>query len=266
MKTQMYIVTHKQVDLPEIKGYIPIIVGKNKVQYSDCVRDNSGDNIAEKNPNYCELTALYWLWKNAKGIDNIGLCHYRRFFTNFIFSKNPISIKKIEKLLRSYDIIVPQTFSWFDCTVKEWFLMTDGYKKDVENLRKIISEIYPEYINAYDLIMDGYEAFYFNMSIMPYKLMNAYCEWLFSILFELEKKTDLSEYTATEARIYGFLSERLLNVWVKKQNLKVKYLPVYEKDNGLCLKMKIKNKMKHLVFKYSRLSFLKNGKWGCMKK
>lgn len=266
MKTQIYIVTHKQVDLPEIEGYIPIVVGKNKVQYPYFVRDNFGDNITEKNPNYCELTALYWLWKNTKRNDNIGLCHYRRFFTNFIFSKKPISIKKIEKLLKSYDIIVPQTFSWFDCTVKEWFLMTDGYEKDVNNLREIISEMYPDYLSAYDLVMDGNEAFYFNMFVMSYKLMDNYCEWLFSILFELEKKTDLSDYTATEARIYGFLSERLFNVWVKKQNLKVKYLPVYEKDKGLCLKLKIKNKMKHLIFKYNSLKFLKNGKWGYMKK
>lgn len=266
MKTQMYIVTHKQVDLPEIEGYIPIVVGKNKVRYPYFVRDDSGDSIAEKNPNYCELTALYWIWKNTKENDNIGLCHYRRFFTNFIFSQKPISIKKIERLLKNYDIIVPQTFSWFDCTVKEWFLMTDGYEKDVDNLREIISDLYPDYLSAYDLIMDGNEAFYFNMFVMSYKLMDNYCEWLFSILFELEKKTDLSEYTATEARIYGFLSERLFNVWVKKQNLKVKYLPVYEKDNGLCLKSKIKNKMKHLIFKYNGLKFLKKGKWGYMKK
>ena len=84
MKNSMYVVTHKQVDIPEIAGYKPIVVGKNEVSYSDFVRDNTGDNIAEKNPNYCELTALYWMWKNDQKSDLVGLSHYRRFFSTNI--------------------------------------------------------------------------------------------------------------------------------------------------------------------------------------
>ena len=64
---------------------------------------------------------------------------------------------------------------------------------------------------------------YCNMFIMKRDNFDKYCEWLFYILFELEKETDLTGYTASEARIYGYLSERLLNVWVKQNNLKLKY-------------------------------------------
>ena len=62
--------------------YMPIQVGKALHPELDlgfqC--DNTGDNISEKNGSYCELTALYWAWKNLKDVDYIGLCHYRRYF------------------------------------------------------------------------------------------------------------------------------------------------------------------------------------------
>lgn len=48
-----------------------------------------------------------------------------------------------------------------------------------------------------------------------------YCQWLFDILFELEKRIDISDYTTAEARIYGCLSEILINVWVQKKQLRV---------------------------------------------
>ena len=65
--------------------YMPIQVGKalhaNVELGFQC--DNTGDNISEKNDSYCELTAIYWAWKNLKDIDYIGLCHYRRYFDFF---------------------------------------------------------------------------------------------------------------------------------------------------------------------------------------
>lgn len=65
--------------------YMPIHVGK-EISTIDLgiTGDNTGNNISNKNPIYCEMTALYWAWKNLKA-DYIGLCHYRRYFT---FDKN----------------------------------------------------------------------------------------------------------------------------------------------------------------------------------
>ena len=60
--------------------------------------------------------------------------------------------------------------------------------------------------------------------------MNVYCEWLFKILFEVEKRTDISSYDSYQQRLYGFLGERLLNVWLRHRQAKVKYLAEYQTD------------------------------------
>lgn len=85
-KLTMLVVTHKQTDIPNIDGYKPIVVGKNNVFFEDMYRDNSGDNISDKNANYCELTALYWAWKNLNDVEYVGLSHYRRFFRKSFFN------------------------------------------------------------------------------------------------------------------------------------------------------------------------------------
>ena len=79
---------HKPSELPKNNLFLPIRVGAALASNDlGLQRDDEGDNISKKNPQYCELTAQYWLWKNAKA-DYYGLCHYRRFlcFTNPIVS------------------------------------------------------------------------------------------------------------------------------------------------------------------------------------
>ena len=65
-ETHVYVVTHKEFDDKCYKEYIPIAVGKNLLENNQChyQKDNVGENISMKNPNFCELTAQYWIWKN----------------------------------------------------------------------------------------------------------------------------------------------------------------------------------------------------------
>ena len=63
--------------------------------------------------------------------------------------------------------------------------------------------------------------------------MNRYCEWLFDILFELEKRIDVSGYDAYNARVFGFIGERLLDVWLETEGVHFCEMPVVnlEKQN-----------------------------------
>lgn len=76
----IYVITHKSFDDSKIEQtYHRILhVGTNKNYKSWYLKDNTGDNISSKNANYCELTGLYWIWKNSnEPADDIdGLVHY----------------------------------------------------------------------------------------------------------------------------------------------------------------------------------------------
>ena len=80
MEIKIIIATHKEYDLPHDPLYLPVHAGSRIHGYSlPYTADNTGDNISGKNASFCELTALYWAWKNVDA-DYIGLCHYRRYF------------------------------------------------------------------------------------------------------------------------------------------------------------------------------------------
>nr|MCR5216646.1 DUF4422 domain-containing protein [Lachnospiraceae bacterium] len=82
MNIKLLVATHKSYWMPTEKMYQPLQVGAaGKETIPGCIRDDEGENISAKNPNYCELTGLYWAFKNlSKDVEYVGLCHYRRHF------------------------------------------------------------------------------------------------------------------------------------------------------------------------------------------
>lgn len=239
-ESKIFVITHKKIFYKIKEDYVPVQVGNNSLD-EKYLKDNTGDNISDKNSNYCELTALYWLWKNYELPDYVGICHYRRFFVKRPFYKL-IDQKYINKQLENYDVILPYHFKT-KSTVKDHFINSpSGRKEDIERLENLIKLKYSEYYQDYINVMSAKSSSYFNMMILSKELFNEYCEWLFDILFEYEKSTNLTGYTKQEARIYGFLSEFLLNVWIKHKNLKIRY----------CNVLKVEEK--------SYINFLKKGK------
>ncbi len=71
------------------------------------------------------------------------------------------------------------------------------------------------------------------MFIAPKEVIAPYCDWVFPILAEVEKRVDMTGYDDYQKRIYGFLTERLFDVWMDRQNLRVKECEL--KVNGLRL-------------------------------
>lgn len=204
--------------------------------------DDTGDNISSKNPYFCELTATYWIWKNVEE-DIVGICHYRRYF-NFKndhtkmnklckdFSKwSGNTLKELSPLFKIYDIILPyrtgskkHPASLYDDYTKE------HVQKDMDITLEVIKEKYPEqYRIAHDTLHNSTTGYYANMLIARKEVFDAYAEWLFDILFEVEKRIqkDVKQRNSYQKRSYGFLSERLMTVYMLLHSeLKVKEVPL----------------------------------------
>lgn len=241
MKNLIFIVMHKDYDVPTTDPYVSISVGPNKDKFKTVYRDDTQQNIANKNSMFCELTAQYWVWKNkAKEFDNIGLCHYRRYFAKSSLQRNVLlTDKKITKYLQKYDILLPEPWYWKTTVAEKYYKEGEGKKKDLDTTRVAVEKIYPEYLDSFDYILSQNHASYCNMLVTSSKLFEDYNKWLFNILDYVEKNTDISSYTNTEKRIFGYLSEILLNVWVYYNHFDIKYLPMIEKETS------IKGSIKH---------------------
>ena len=246
----IYIVTHKKYSMPELKGYKPIQVGAALNPDLGYLKDSEGDNISEKNPNYCELTALYYIWKNCK--DPVaGLVHYRRYFCTkktLNPKKHLLSYRHAVQLLKEYDIILPYKMYRQGKTLREDY-GDAHYISDYDVCREVISELYPDYCKAFDEVSAQKTLYQYNMLICKKEVFDSYCKWLFDILFEVERRVDISGYDAYNQRIFGFLSERLFNVWLAHENLKIKKYEVYNIEDSLVQLMKanIKNVIKPFV-------------------
>ena len=232
---KVYIATHKKANLPELKEYVPIQVGAEGKEKLGYITDNTGENISNKNPNFCELTATYWIMKNDNS-DIVGLTHYRRYFFNNIFSnsfKNIIHKEKIIKILNNYDIIVPKKYK-LGVTVEKQYSQIHNIE-DLMKCGEIIKNKNPEYSEAFDKVLKKRKIYTYNMFISRKKVFDDYYKWLFDILFEAEKIIDISNYDNYNKRVYGFLSERLFNVWIEKNkdNLKIKEMPVYNSEEKI---------------------------------
>lgn len=231
MDIKILVATHKTYWMPDEDVYFPLHVGREGKADLGYVGDNSGDNISSKNPNFCELTGLYWAWKNLQ-CDYIGLCHYRRYFCSGRYGSDVDSKRKsifqrsdYEKLLQQYDIILPKKRNYYIETVRSQYEHAHN-KSDLDEVKRIIDEKYPEYGEALTKVMNRASLHIYNMFAMKKVLFDEYCEWLFEILFELEKRIDISQYSQYEARVFGFLSERLFNIWLEYRKLKSIDVPV----------------------------------------
>ncbi len=259
MSVGIYVVMHKPVDIPRIRSYKQLYVGaynKEKTASVDCY-DCTGDNISYKNKNYCELTGLYWMWKNAD--ESIqGLCHYRRYFTMSRISSNPkrfLTEEKIIKTMQRYDVILPVRRYYKERVIDA--IKTAPNMKDIEEMRRAIQCICPEYLEAYESFLIGNQCYLYNMIITKKPILDQYCEWLFKLLEFIEGEYQVDNEDPYRSRLFGFLSERLIYVWISKNiaSNKIKEFRVIKTDETALWQVgqDIKNELRNWVFRIKEI-------------
>lgn len=215
LSVAIFTATHVRFDPPSDPMYIPLHVGRASSDDLGYLGDDTGDHISLINCFYSELTGLYWIWKNYSSADYVGLCHYRRYFLN---SK--------QELMQKADFI--RILSEYDVIVSKPVLSTQTYYehyKDAHNINDLLTvgetilRLYPDYFPYFEEIMASHEFYSGNLFVAHKTLFNQYAEWLFTILKGSSQQIDTTGYDAYHRRVYGFLSEQLLFVWVKANHL-----------------------------------------------
>ncbi|AVK62252.1 exopolysaccharide biosynthesis protein [Lactobacillus sp. CBA3605] len=228
MTTKIFVAAHKSYQMPIDKTYQPIFVGAdiNGTLPMGYQADNIGDNISAKNPNYNELTALYWIWKNCHA-EVKGLMQYRRYLA--LTPKDRLTgiltQTEIDHLLHDRTVIVPKKRHYYIESNYSHYIHAHQ-AAPLDEARVVIAKLCPAYLDSYDTVMHRTSAHMFNMMIMSAKDFDAYAKWLFSILFAVDAAIDISDYDAVEARAFGYLSELLLDVWLHKNQISCAEVPV----------------------------------------
>ena len=242
MKTAKIIVCcHKQDMMAAQEPYLPVHVGKALSEVQLGIQgDNEGDNISEKNRSYCELTGMDWAWKNLKNVDVIGLCHYRRYFdfhkqcdsvmpeTCFSteqFNQVDLSIpENVVESLRKGEAYVAKPRFYRESLFVNYCVA--HCSDDIRTLENHIMTTQPEDIKKawFEYMHRNCQLRHYNMFLMTWRDFDAYCSWLFPLLVEMERQIDISHYSPLQGRIFGYMAERLMNVW-----LLAKHFHLFEK-------------------------------------
>lgn len=256
-KLKIFVSLHKKADVLHTGVFEPIQVGcalPGRKTLKGMLHDNEGENISAWNETYCELTAQYWAWKNAD-LDYYGFCHYRRYFnfTDKIFEEDSYgniierylddaTVKKygleddrIQALVQKYDVLVTERkdlrilASEGKTPIEQYQAADKLHFKDFELMLDIIHDKYSDYAKAADTFANGNYACFCNMYILKKEYFFEYCSFMFGVLAEFDKRSDMTHYSTEARRTPGHLSERLFNIYLlyllkKNPNLKVKEL------------------------------------------
>ncbi len=242
---KIYISYHRNCDRVRSGILTPIHVGRaisdneTRALLSDMIGDDTGENISDFNPYYCELTAQYWVWKNTSE-DYVGFMHYRRHFVfdekcrdnenefglvdypficNNYLEQVGLNDETIKRVVPEYDIITMTPWDVSNVGSSDNY---DHYKssspylhiEDYEMMLGILRQKYPDYAEDAEAYGNSKFGYYTNMFILRRNLFDDYCDFLFGILSELSVKVDLTAYSEQERRIYGYLSEWMFGIFL----------------------------------------------------
>lgn len=271
MEIKIAVACHKDVpDFDMGRALFPVQAGAlNASRDFGIARDDEREHISNKNPYYSELSVMYWLWKNINS-EVKGLFHYRRFLnllgteTQFCqfgedFTKRfGLEEERIAALMKEYDVIlpffVPENIKDTTPSVYDYYAKAH-YRNDMDVMLAVIAEKYPEMAPTAEMMLkEKKQSFCANVLIAKEKLFDAYAEWLFDVLFEVEKRIggEVLARDSYQKRVYGFLSERCLGIYMmymaKTAGIKIALAPAlfwqtderaFKKYQARCFKRKI---------------------------
>lgn len=264
---KIFVVYHKPEEIVKNDVYTPIATGGNKSSFNnEFLKDDIGENIAEKNSTYNELTAIYWVYKHLDEFENIryiGFCHYRRLFA-FSNLSQPVYVKKdidynfidineekIESFFRDYDLITHSPVK--NKTVRKHYEKSHN-KGDLDVLVGIIEKKYPKYAKVAKEYIDSNREFLYNMFVFKKDDFIEYAKFIFDVMdeFALERGN---------GRLY--ISERITGIYISyliSKGALALYAPIYNvrKKNHKAAKEAVKEnkrigKDNGFIFKYKPL-------------
>ena len=255
----IYIVSHLRLKRPTVQGYRTMYVGPmSAVQSPDDFADTDAAlavNISHKNKTFCELTALHQITqRHAQNLETVvGLVHYRRRFingpawirkiirttqkfswsrgfSNALLNRFELSQHSAHQLLESCDVILPST-THLKKNIRESYI--DAHiPEDWAKLKQIIHTDFADYASAFDQFERSHTIHLYNMFVARSSFLQGYAKWLFAVMEKLEMNIDPQGRDPFQARVFGFLSERLFNVYLlKHSDLKNRHMPVVQLYN-----------------------------------
>ena len=247
---KLYSVYYKPFPLhPKAHYIVPIQAGAALHTRLPYLGDDTGDNISLRNHLYSELSAAYWIFKNAeRDTDAWGLCHYRRYliplYRKYFFKPKsrryfptrqqvldrlltPQLYTHYTSLLATHDVLVQRPVPVWRTGRKLLTIKEAYYHNHIaehwEVMMQVVVELYPAYAPSIESFGQGKYMWFNNVMIARWELWDQYLSWLFAVLFEIERRITLPGKGYQE-RVFGFMAERLHNLYIYHNNLKAAHL------------------------------------------
>lgn len=238
MNIKVIVAAHKAYPMPEDPMYLPVHVGKaGKALELGFQGDDTGAHISEKNGTFCELTGIYWAWKNLQS-DYVGLAHYRRHFRGKRGRDKwacILTAREAEALLKDTDVLLPVRRNYYIETVYDQYIHAHP-AEPMELMLSLAAESGAQYAAVAENMKKRTWTHIYNMFIMKWDVFDGYCRWMFPILFEIEDRVDISGYSSYDKRVFGFLAERMLDIYLEANGIGYREIPVMFMENQNWLK------------------------------
>lgn len=232
MTVKIYTAYHRPAPRIDSPSITPLHVGRAMAAapLPGMAGDDTGDTISDRNAAWCELTALYWAWKNDRDSAAIGLMHYRRLLDLTDSAGGHAAEQSLSRLdvadwtarterwlaeeAADWDIVLPRMHRMGRTVEGNYRAAHQG--QDYDLMRSIVARDHPDYLDTFEEVSRGYDIRLGNIALMRRPLFERYCAWLFDILFKVEAaEVPRDHYSPAQARYLGYLSERLLTVFVR---------------------------------------------------